>query len=147
MIQWWRSAMPSNSLAVLNGLALDCRERRVLGADVELETTAIDEANTRVHPLESGVLRRRVRPDRRPGIPVEGPRRFHLRSGVRCAALLLRAALYDRRQVPLRRRLKRDARAFDYRDAALRSEPQQGSSGERASELPRGGREPARSRS
>ncbi len=48
VIQWFRSAMPSNTLAVLYGLALDCKERRTLGDDVDLEITAIDETNTRV---------------------------------------------------------------------------------------------------
>ena len=47
-IQWLRSAIPSNTLAVLNSLALDCRERRVLGNDVEIDITLIDETNTRV---------------------------------------------------------------------------------------------------
>ena len=47
VIQWFRSAIPSNSLAVLNGLALDCKERRVLGEDVEIVITAADETNTR----------------------------------------------------------------------------------------------------
>ena len=50
IIQWWRSAIPSNTLAVLYGLALDCRERRVLGEDVDLEITALDETNTRIRP-------------------------------------------------------------------------------------------------
>ena len=48
VIQWFRSAMPSNTLAVLYGLALDCKERKTLGPDVDLEITAIDETNTRV---------------------------------------------------------------------------------------------------
>jgi hypothetical protein len=48
VIQWLRSAIPSNTLAVLNGLALDCADRKVLGQDVKLEITAIDETNTRV---------------------------------------------------------------------------------------------------
>ncbi len=48
VIQWFRSAMPSNTLAVLYGLALDCKERRVLGDGVDIEITAIDETNTRV---------------------------------------------------------------------------------------------------
>ena len=48
VIQWLRSAIPSNTLAVLNGLALDCNERRVLGPDVEIEVTAVDETNSRV---------------------------------------------------------------------------------------------------
>lgn len=50
VIQWIRSAIPSNTLAVLNGLALECKERRVLGDDVDIEVTAIDETNTRVRP-------------------------------------------------------------------------------------------------
>jgi len=49
VIQWFRSAIPSNSLAALYGLALDCRERRVLG-ETELEIHPIDETNTRVRP-------------------------------------------------------------------------------------------------
>jgi radical SAM superfamily enzyme YgiQ (UPF0313 family) len=48
VIQWLRSAMPSNTLAVLYGLALDCAERKTLGDDVDIEITAIDETNTRV---------------------------------------------------------------------------------------------------
>ncbi len=48
VIQWLRSAIPSNTLAVLNGLALDCNQRRVLGPDVEIEVTAVDETNSRV---------------------------------------------------------------------------------------------------
>jgi len=50
VIQWFRSAIPSNTLAVLNGLALDCRDRRVLGDDVEIEVSAFDETNTRIQP-------------------------------------------------------------------------------------------------
>ena len=50
VIQWLRSAIPSNTLAVLNGLAIDCRERRILGEDVEIAITALDETNTRVRP-------------------------------------------------------------------------------------------------
>jgi hypothetical protein len=48
VIQWLRSAVPSNSLAVMNGLALDCKERRVLGDDVEIAITSMDEDNTRI---------------------------------------------------------------------------------------------------
>jgi hypothetical protein len=50
VIQWFRSAIPSNSLAALFGLATDCAKRRVLGDDVEIETHAFDETNTRVRP-------------------------------------------------------------------------------------------------
>ncbi|MBV8896631.1 MAG: radical SAM protein [Acidobacteriaceae bacterium] len=48
VIQWLRSAIPSNTLAVINGLALDSQQRRVLGEDVEIVITAMDETNTRV---------------------------------------------------------------------------------------------------
>ncbi len=50
VIQWLRSAIPSNTLAVLNGLALDCADRKVLGNDVDIDIEAIDETNTRVRP-------------------------------------------------------------------------------------------------
>jgi hypothetical protein len=50
VIQWFRSAIPSNSLAGLNGLALDCRDRHVLGDDIEIVVSAFDETNTRIRP-------------------------------------------------------------------------------------------------
>ncbi|MBV9976510.1 MAG: radical SAM protein [Hyphomicrobiales bacterium] len=50
VIQWLRSSIPSNSLASLYGLAADCRERAVLGEDVEIEIEAVDETNTRIRP-------------------------------------------------------------------------------------------------
>jgi radical SAM superfamily enzyme YgiQ (UPF0313 family) len=50
VIQWMRSSIPANTLAALYGLALDCAERRVLGADVELRITVWDETNTRIRP-------------------------------------------------------------------------------------------------
>jgi radical SAM superfamily enzyme YgiQ (UPF0313 family) len=50
VIQWLRSAIPSNSLAALYGLAKDCAERRVLGPDVQLDIHAFDETNTRIRP-------------------------------------------------------------------------------------------------
>ncbi len=50
VIQWWRSSIPANTLATLNGLALDCAERRVLGDDVEIRITVWDETNTRIRP-------------------------------------------------------------------------------------------------
>ena len=50
VIQWVRSSIPANTLAVLNGLALDCAARRVLGDDVEIRVTVLDETNTRIRP-------------------------------------------------------------------------------------------------
>ncbi|UYO51624.1 B12-binding domain-containing radical SAM protein [Rhodopseudomonas palustris] len=46
VIQWFRSFIPSNSLAVVYSLVEDARQRRVLG-DVEIDMTAADEINTR----------------------------------------------------------------------------------------------------
>jgi radical SAM superfamily enzyme YgiQ (UPF0313 family) len=50
VIQWSRSSIPANTLAALNGLALDCVERRVLGDDVDIRVTVYDETNTRIRP-------------------------------------------------------------------------------------------------
>ncbi len=49
-IQWVRSAIPSNTLACLNGLAQDARARQVLGPGVEMRLHTYDETNRRVRP-------------------------------------------------------------------------------------------------
>ncbi len=49
-IQWFRSAIPSNTLACLNGLALDAARRQVLGPNVEIRLHTYDETNRRVRP-------------------------------------------------------------------------------------------------
>jgi Radical SAM superfamily len=48
VIQWLRSSIPSNSLACVYTLAADSAARKVLGPDIEIDITAIDETNTRV---------------------------------------------------------------------------------------------------
>jgi hypothetical protein len=48
VIQWARTDIPSNSLAVLYGLASDCADRRVLGDDVEIRISVADETNHRI---------------------------------------------------------------------------------------------------
>jgi radical SAM superfamily enzyme YgiQ (UPF0313 family) len=48
VIQWFRSAIPSNSLACLYGLALECADKKVLGPDTDFEIHAFDETNTRI---------------------------------------------------------------------------------------------------
>jgi radical SAM superfamily enzyme YgiQ (UPF0313 family) len=48
VIQWARSFIPSNTLAVMNSLAQDAAARRVLGPGVTIDITVIDETNTRV---------------------------------------------------------------------------------------------------
>ncbi len=49
-IQWLRSIIPSNTLAAVNGLVLDCQDREVLGPDVEIRPLTYDETNTRIVP-------------------------------------------------------------------------------------------------
>ena len=49
-IQWLRSLIPSNTLAAMNGLLLDCAERQVLGPDVRIHVVTYDETNTRIQP-------------------------------------------------------------------------------------------------
>ena len=50
VIQWYRSAIPSNSLACLYGLALECKQQEVLGDSVELLIHAFDETNSVIRP-------------------------------------------------------------------------------------------------
>ena len=52
VIQWVRSAIPSNTLATLNSLAMDCARRQVLGKDVGIVVDCYDETNT-VLPIKS----------------------------------------------------------------------------------------------
>src|ERR1700675_1044852 len=48
VIRWWRGGLPSNSLACLYGIALECRGRQVLGADFDINIEVIDETNWKV---------------------------------------------------------------------------------------------------
>ena len=56
VIRWWRTTIPSNSLAAVYGIASDCAERKVLGPDVDIEIDVFDETNTRVDI--AGLLKR-----------------------------------------------------------------------------------------
>ncbi len=49
-ITWYKSVIPSNTLASLNGLAADCRDRKVLGDNVDLVLDPYDECNRRIQP-------------------------------------------------------------------------------------------------
>ncbi|HXW19556.1 MAG TPA: hypothetical protein VEK35_03540, partial [Roseiarcus sp.] len=49
-IQWFRSALPSNTLACMNSLADDASRREVLGPGVAIELDTYDETNHRVVP-------------------------------------------------------------------------------------------------
>ncbi len=46
VIQWWKSWIPSNSLACLYGIATDIAARKALGPDVSVDIRAYDECHT-----------------------------------------------------------------------------------------------------
>jgi hypothetical protein len=48
VIRWWRAIIPSNSLAAIYGVALDCIANKVLGDDTDIDLEAIDEFNQRI---------------------------------------------------------------------------------------------------
>ena len=52
VVQWLRSTMPSNSLASVFGLAQGAADRQVLGPELPIDVTAIDETNARVKAKE-----------------------------------------------------------------------------------------------
>jgi tRNA A37 methylthiotransferase MiaB len=52
VVQWFRSTMPSNSLAAVYSLACGAADRAVLGPDLPIDVIAMDETNTRVRPRE-----------------------------------------------------------------------------------------------
>jgi radical SAM family protein len=52
VIQWWRSGIPSNSLATLHGLLTECARAKVLGPNVEIDIDGCDECNTIVDVTE-----------------------------------------------------------------------------------------------
>jgi hypothetical protein len=62
-IVWWKTMIPSNSLAALYGIARDSAERQVLGADVRLNLVPIDETNTHIVPrkIARDIRRRSVK--------------------------------------------------------------------------------------
>ncbi|MGZ5860189.1 MAG: B12-binding domain-containing radical SAM protein [Croceibacterium sp.] len=51
-IVWWKTSIPSNSLAALYGIARDCVERQVLGPEVAIRILPVDETNTHVVPSQ-----------------------------------------------------------------------------------------------
>ena len=50
VVQWWRALVPTQALAVINGILHDAAERQVLGPEVALEVKVIDEIATQVRP-------------------------------------------------------------------------------------------------
>jgi hypothetical protein len=59
-IQWYRSALPSNTLACMYSLVEDARKREALGPGIDFVVETYDETNRRVHPKRIiGDLKRR----------------------------------------------------------------------------------------
>jgi hypothetical protein len=59
VVQWWRSSIPSNSLACVYTLMEDAARRQCLGSEVAIDITALDETNTRVKVKDIMALLRR----------------------------------------------------------------------------------------
>src|SRR5262249_30869784 len=72
-----------------------------------------------VHPLQSGVFRRKVRDTRRPGSRRENPLVFYPRRAWEIVSTYARGALYYVWLNRLRKRIERDPNGTSYTDAAL----------------------------
>jgi radical SAM superfamily enzyme YgiQ (UPF0313 family) len=48
VIRWWRAIIPSNSLAAIYGVALDCIAHKALGDDIDIDLEAMDEFSQRI---------------------------------------------------------------------------------------------------
>jgi hypothetical protein len=73
----------------------------------------------KIHPLEGGYLRRKVRRDRRPGFKVENPLVFYPRYVGELIAKHVAILRFVWRMGRVRRQLKRDPQARLYSDEAL----------------------------
>src|SRR5580704_1218105 len=59
-VQWFRSIIPSNSLACVAALVEDAKARNVLGPGVDVRSTVVDETNAPVFP-EAIIARHKAR--------------------------------------------------------------------------------------
>jgi hypothetical protein len=73
----------------------------------------------KIHPLEGGYLRRKVRRDRRPGLPIENPLIFYPKYFGSLIAKHVRIARIVWRMGAVRRAIKRDPNARNYMDQAM----------------------------
>jgi radical SAM superfamily enzyme YgiQ (UPF0313 family) len=73
----------------------------------------------RVHPLQTGVFRRKVRTQRRHGMPLENPLLFYPRRAREIVSTYVRGFLFVWKLTRLRKRLQRDPKTRDYTDAAI----------------------------
>jgi Radical SAM superfamily len=73
----------------------------------------------KLHPLQSGLFRRKVRTSRRPGLPLESPFVFYPRRAVEFVSAYVRLGLYFLKLHRIRRRVERDPARLAYTDVAL----------------------------
>jgi hypothetical protein len=73
----------------------------------------------KIHPLEGGYLRRKVRTDRRPGFAIENPLLFYPKYAADLVMKHLRIVRMVWRMARVRRDIKRDPRRREYMDTAL----------------------------
>ena len=73
----------------------------------------------KIHPLEGGYFRRKVRRDRRPGLPIENPVLFYPRYGAEIVAKHVAVFRLWWRMSKVRRSIKADPDRAAYRDLAL----------------------------
>ena len=73
----------------------------------------------RVHPLQTGVFRRKVRTHRRSGLPLENPLVFYPRRAAEIVSTYLRGFLYVLKLMRLRKRLQHDPEVKNYTDLAI----------------------------
>jgi hypothetical protein len=73
----------------------------------------------KIHPLEGGYLRLKVRRDRRPGLPIENPLVFYPKYFFGLIAKHVAISRMVWRMAAVRRAIKRDPQARQYMDQAL----------------------------
>jgi hypothetical protein len=72
-----------------------------------------------IHPLESGLIRRKVRRDRRPGFAIESPLIFYPKYAADLVMKHVKFARLFWKMYKVSRTIKRDPHARDYMDTAL----------------------------
>jgi len=72
-----------------------------------------------IYPLESGLIRRKARRDRRPGLPIESALTFYPRHLLSTIAIHLQLLAMLGRLFWIAQKIKRDPKAREYTDLAL----------------------------
>jgi len=73
----------------------------------------------KLHPLQSGILRRKSRSERRPGFPVENILLFYIRRVVDVSATAIGLLKLHLKLDKMRKRILKDPQGKDYQDTAM----------------------------